>query len=97
MNGNNPHWPFWLSNTLNFTYNGKDVWGTILKFGNGFMTMITKDGYRNYSYSKIISVMLYQCKVNDLIQMYQHYGDNRFEYLYKHYGEYRPSVEWSQD
>lgn len=38
MNGINPYWPYWLSNTLNFTYHGKEVWGTIMKFGNDFVT-----------------------------------------------------------
>ena len=30
MNGTNPYYPYWLSDTLNFTYNGKDVWATIM-------------------------------------------------------------------
>ena len=86
MNGNNPYWPYWLSNTLNFTYHGKDVWGTIMKFGNGFVTMITKDGYRNYSWDKMTNSILYQCGVSDLIQTYERYKDERFKYLYDFYG-----------
>jgi hypothetical protein len=34
-----------IQNTVHFTYNDKEVWGTIMKFGNGFVTMITNNGY----------------------------------------------------
>ena len=97
MNGNNPYWPYWLSNTLNFTYNGKDVWATILKFGKDYITCITKDGYRSYKWNKMSPPVLYQCRVSDLIQSYQYYGDSKFEYLYKYYGPYTPTVQWKED
>ena len=97
MSGNNPYWPYWVSNTLNFTYNGKDVWATILKFGKDYITCITKDGYRSYKWNKMSLTVLYQCRVSDLIQSYQHYGDNRFEYLYKYYGPYAPTIQWKED
>jgi len=97
MNGNNPYWPYWLGNTLHFTYNGKDVWGTIMKFGNGFVTMITKNGYRNYSWSKISNSILYQCAVNELIKFYQWHGDDRFKYLYDFYGPYEQPYPWKMD
>ena len=84
MNGNNPYWPYWLSNTLNFTYNGKDVWGTIMKFGNGFVTLITKDGYRNYSWNKMVVTNLYDCAVRELVTTYFR-GNKDYEYLAKYY------------
>ena len=67
MNGNNPYYPYWVSNTLNFTYNGKNVWATILKFGKDWITCITKDGYRSYKWSKMTPPTLYQCRVSDVI------------------------------
>jgi hypothetical protein len=97
MNGNNPYWPYWLSNTLNFTYNGKEVWGTIMKFGNGFVTMITKDGYRNYTWSKITNSILYQCAVRELIKNYQYHNDEKFKYLYDFYGPYVQPYPWKED
>ena len=97
MNGNNPYRPYWLSNTLHFTYNGKEVWGTIMKFGNGFVTMITKNGYRNYSWDKISNSILYQCGVNELIKMYQWNKDERFKYLYDFYGPYEQPYPWKMD
>jgi hypothetical protein len=97
MNANNPHWPYWLSNTINFTYNGKDVWGTIMKFGNGFVTLITKDGYRNYSWNKMTPTMLYSCAVSELIKLYQWHNDDRFKYLYDHYGPYVQPYPWKED
>ena len=97
MNGNNPYWPYWLSNTLHFTYNGKDVWGTIMKFGNGFVTLITKDGHRNYTWEKMSPVILYQCAVHELIKMYQWNKDERFKYLYDFYGPYDQPYPWKMD
>ena len=96
MNGNNPYWPYWVSNTLNFTYNGKEVWGTILKFGNGFVTMITKDGHRNYRWEKMSPIVLYQGAVGEFIKKYEYYRDERFKYLYDFYGSsYR--YPWKED
>lgn len=97
MNGNNPFWPYWLSDTLNFTYNGKDVWGTIMKFGKDFVTCITKDGYRSYKWNKMSPVMVYQCKVSELIKNYQWYNDQRFKYLYDFYGPYVQPYPWKED
>lgn len=96
MNGNNPYWPYWLSSTLNFTYNGKEVWGTIIKFGDGFVTMITKDGYRNYTWSKIVNSVLYGPGVSEFIKKYEYYRDERFKYLFDFYGSsYR--YPWKMD
>ena len=92
MSGNNPYWPYWLGETMNFTYNGKEVWGTILKFGKDFVTCITKDGYRSYKWNKILPIATYQCKVSDLIRLYEYYRDERFEYLYKYYGQSTTTV-----
>lgn len=97
MVGNNPYWPYWLSNTLNFTYHGKEVWGTIMKFGNGFVTMITKDGYRNYRWDKIVNSILYQGCVSEFIKKYQYYSDERFKYLYDFYGPYEQPYPWKED
>jgi hypothetical protein len=97
MNGNNPYWPYYLSDTLNFTYNGKNVWGTILKFGKDWITCITKDGYRNYKWNKMSPAVVYQCRISDLIVQFERYGDANFEYLYKHYGPSTPSVQWTMD
>jgi hypothetical protein len=97
MNGNNPFWPYWLGNTLNFTYNGKEVWGTIRKFGNGFVTMITKDGHRNYRWEKMSPIVLYQCAIAELIKGYQWRGDERFKYLYDFYGPYEQPYPWKMD
>jgi hypothetical protein len=97
MNGNNPYWPYWVSNTLNFTYNGKNVWGTILKFGKDYITCITKDGYRSYKWNKMSPPCLYQCGVSDLIVEYERSNNMDFEYLYKYYGPSRPTVQWKED
>ena len=97
MNGNNPYWPYWLSDTLNFTYNGKDVWGTIMKFGNGFVTLITKDGHRNYRWEKMNPIVTYQCAVSELIKAYQYHGDEKFKYLYDFYGPYKQPYPWKED
>jgi hypothetical protein len=94
---NNPYRPYWLSNTLNFTYNGKEVWGTIMKFGNGFVTMITKNGYRNYTWSKITHSILYQGCVTEFVKKYQYHGDERFKYLYDFYGPYVQPYPWKED
>lgn len=97
MNGNNPYSPYWLGNTLNFTYNDKEVWGTIMKFGNGFVTLITKDGYRNYRWEKMSPVLLYQCGVHELIKLYQRHKDECFKYLYDFYGPYEQPYPWKMD
>ena len=97
MNGNNPYWPYWLSDTLNFTYNGKNVWGTIMKFGNGFVTMITKDGHRNYRWEKMTPIVTYQCAVSELIKAYQYHGNETFKYLYDFYGPYQQPYPWKED
>lgn len=86
-----------LCETLNFTYNGKDVWATIVKFGKDFVTCITKDGYRSYKWNKMSPTVVYGCRVSDLIQMYEYYKDNRFEYLYRYYGPSTPTVRWKED
>lgn len=97
MSGENPYWPYWLSNTLNFTYHGKNVWGTIMRFGNGFVTMITKDGYRNYCWNKMGPIILYQCAVQELIKNYQYHNDQNFKYLYDFYGPYVQPYPWKED
>ena len=97
MNGNNPYSPYWLGNTLNFTYHGKDVWGTIMKFGNGFVTLITKDGHRNYRWEKMNPIVTYQCAVSELIKAYQWHGDETFKYLYDFYGPYVQPYPWKED
>ena len=97
MNGNNPYWPYYIGNTLNFTYNDKNVWATIVRFGKDCITCITKDGYRTYKWNKMSPPLLYQCAVNELIRLYQHYDNKDFEYLYKHYGPWKPSVQWTED
>lgn len=94
---NNPYWPYWVSNTLNFTYNGKDVWATILKFGKDYITCITKDGYRSYKWNKMNPIVMYQCKISDLIRLYERCDDSRFEYLHQHYGSSKPTVQWKMD
>jgi hypothetical protein len=96
MNGNNPYAPYWLGNTLHFTYNDKEVWGTIMKFGNSFVTMITKDGYRNYSWNKIVNSIIYQCAVGELIKLYEYHRDERFKYLYDFYGS-AIRYPWKED
>lgn len=97
MNVNNPYWPYWLGNTLNFDYNNKNVWGTIIRFGKDFVTCITKDGYRSYKWNKMSPPVIYQCRISDLIQMYEYYRDNRFEYLYRYYGPSTTTVQWKED
>ena len=97
MNGNNPHAPYWLHSTLNFTYNGNDVWGTIMEFGNGFVMMITKDGYLKYSWDKITPIVLYDCAVRDLINLYQRHKDERFKYLYDYFGPEIERYPWKED
>jgi hypothetical protein len=82
----NPYWPYYLGNTINFTYNGKEVWATILKFGKDFVTCITNDGYRTYSWNKMSVPVLYECKVSELIKAFQYHGDTRFKYLHDYYG-----------
>ena len=93
----NPYWPYWLSNTVNFTYNGKDVWGTIIKFGKDSVTCITKDGYRSYKWNKMSPTLLYQCAVSELIKNYQYHGDTRFKYLHDFYGPYIQPYPWKED
>jgi hypothetical protein len=93
----NPYYPYWIGNTLNFTYDGKNVWATIIKFGKDFITCITKDGYRSYKWNKMTTPLLYQCSINNLIQLYQQCGNKDFEYLYNYYGPYKPTVQWKQD
>jgi hypothetical protein len=94
----NPYWPYYLSNTVEFTYHGKKVLGTIMRFGNGFWHLLTKDGYRNYRWDRIDGVtMLYQCSVSELIKMYQYHGDQRYKYLHDHYGPYVPPYPWKED
>lgn len=97
MNSNNPYSPYWLSDTLNFTYNGKNIWGTIMKFGKDFVTCITKDGYRSYKWAKMSTPVVYGCKVSELIKQYQWYGDSKFKYLYDFYGPYVQSWPWRED
>lgn len=86
-----------LSNTLNFTYNDKEVWGTIIEFGNDWVKMITQNGFRTYHWDKMTSPVVYQCKVSELIKSYQYHGDSRFEYLYNYYGPYVPPYPWKED
>lgn len=93
----NPYWPWQLSDTVNFTYNGKEVWDTIMKFGNGFVTMITEKGYRNYSWNKLTPIVVYQCAVSELIKLYQWDNDQRFKYLYDFYGPYEQTYPWKMD
>lgn len=97
MNGTNPYYPYWLSDTLNFTYNGKDVWATIMKFGKDFVTCITKDGYRSYKWDKMSTPTVYHCKVSELIKNYQYHGDTKFKYLYDFYGPYEQPYPWKED
>lgn len=80
----NPYWPYWLTNTVHFIYNGKNVIGTILKFGNGYVTMITKDGYRNYSWNKMTVTNLCGCAVRELATSYLR-GNKDYEYLARYY------------
>ena len=80
----NPYWPYWLTSTVHFIYNGKNVIGTILKFGNGCVTMITKDGYRNYSWNKMVVTNLCGCAVRELVNSYFH-GNKDYEYLARYY------------
>lgn len=82
----NPYWPYWLTNTVHFVYNNKNVIGTILKFGNGYVTMITKDGYRNYNWNKMVVTRLYECSVRDLAMAYTREKNEDYAYLAKHYG-----------
>ena len=94
----NTHSPFCLSNTIEFLYHGKMVLGTILKFGNGFVHLITKDGYKNYRWDRITgSVMLYQGCVSELRKAYQYRGDQRYKYLHDHYGPYVEPYPWKED
>ena len=97
MNGNNPYSPFWLGETINFDYNGKNVWGTIRKFGKDYVTCLTKDGHRSYKWNKMSPVKIYQCRVDDLIMHYERYGNMDFEYLYRFYGPSKPTVQWKED
>ena len=67
-----------------------------MKFGNGFVTLITKDGHRNYRWEKMSPVILYQCAVSELIKFYQWHGDDRFKYLYDFYGPYEQPYPWKE-
>lgn len=82
----NPHWPYHLTDTVNFTYNGKNVIGTILKFGDGYFTMITKNGRQNYYWDKMKVINLYQCAVRELIRLYEVFGQKEYKYLADYYG-----------
>lgn len=93
----NPYWPYWVSDTLNFTYEGENVWGTILGFGDGFVTMITKNGRIDFEWNKMMPTCLYQCRIDDLIMNYERHGNMDFEYLYNYYGPSKPTVQWSMD
>lgn len=81
----NPYHPYYLCDTLHFTYNGKNVWGTIVKFGKDYFTCLTKDGYRNYKFNKMVVLTLCQCRISDLIMDYKRSGNMNFEYLYRNY------------
>ena len=96
MNGNNPYAPYWLGNSLHFTYNDKEVWGTIMGFGNGFVTMITNKGYRNYSWNKVVNPVLYRCSVLELVKLYEYHKDERFKYLYDLFGS-AIRYPWKED
>lgn len=93
----NPYSPYWMGDTMNFTYNGKSVWGTIRKFGKDFVTCITKDGHRSYKWNKMSPVLHYHCRVDDLIMHYERYGNMDFEYLYRFYGPSKPTTQWKMD
>jgi len=94
---NNPHWPYYLTNTLHFTYEGEDLWGTILGFGNDYFKLVTKQGVKNYYYNKISITALYQCAVGELRKRYQYHNDEKFKYLHDYYGPYVPSYPWKED
>ena len=87
----------YLTNTLHFTYNDKDVWATILKFGKDFVTCITKDGFRSYKWDKMSIPTVYACSVTELIKNYQWHGDIKFKYLYDYYGPYEQPYPWKED
>lgn len=82
----NPYWPYRLTNTVHFAYNGKDVWGTIMRFGNGFVTMLTKNGHRNYTWKKMEVIHHTRRCVKNLALEYAQHGTDHFKYLFDHYG-----------
>lgn len=85
-----------IQNTVHFTYNDKEVWGTIMGFGNGFVTMITNKGYRNYSWNKVVNPILYRCCVLELVKLYEFHRDERFKYLYDLFGS-AIRYPWKED
>ena len=85
-----------VQNTVHFTYHDKEVWGTIMKLGDGFVTMITKDGYRNYSWHKMVNPVTYSCSVLEMVKLYEYHRDERFKYLYDLFGS-AIRYPWKQD
>lgn len=93
----NPYAPYYLCDTLNFTYEGEELWGTILGFGENCFKLVTKQGVKDYQYNKITNAVTYHCKVTELIKNYQYHNDMRFKYLHDYYGPYVPSYPWKED
>jgi len=93
----NPYSPFWLSNTINFTYDGEDLWGTILDFGDGCFKLVTKQGVKEYYHDKITNLVLYQCRVDEFRKDYAYRNDERFKYLNDYYGPYVEPYPWKED
>jgi hypothetical protein len=85
-----------IQDTVHFAYNDKEVWGTIMGFGNGFVTMITNKGYRNYSWNKVVNPVLYRCSVLELVKLYEYHRDERFKYLYDLFGS-AIRYSWKED
>ncbi len=97
MTGINPYAPYWLSNTLNFTYDGEELWGTIMAFGDGFVKLVTKQGLKDYEWDKMVNTIVYQCRVDEFRKKYHYHGDERFKYLEDYYGPYVEPYPWKQD
>jgi hypothetical protein len=93
----NPYAPYWLSNTLHFTYEGEELWGTIMAFGDGFFKLITKQGLKDYYHDKMVDCVVYQCCVSEFRKLYQYHGDERYKYLHDFYGPYVEPYPWKED
>jgi hypothetical protein len=87
-----------LSTTINFDYDGENLWGTVIGYGeNNSLKMITKNGMGIYPVSDMDIKVFYECAVREFIKRYQYHNDENFKYLYDYYGPYVEPYPWKED
>lgn len=87
-----------ISSTINFDYDGENLWGTVLGYGeNNSLRLVTKKGSHYYPVDKMDIKEYYECRVDEFIKKYQHHNNNNFKYLYDFYGPYKPVSKWKED